>query len=77
VTREARPGRVGSKFRRAATVGRGGSARHLNLSARGPRMRSCVITARTLWSTWENAHGPGAGAVIAVLQGLRAERRPS
>ena len=41
-------------------------------------MGSCVITARILRSTWENAHGLGAGAVIAVLRGLRAdEGRPS
>jgi hypothetical protein len=78
VTCEAIQGRVGSKFRRAATVGRGGSARHLNLSALGPRMGQCVITARTLWRPWDNARGLGAGAVIAVLRGLRArrERRP-
>ena len=41
---------------------------------RGVGCGPCVITARTLCSTWENAHGPGAGAVIAVLQGLCAER---
>jgi hypothetical protein len=33
----------------------------------------CVMTARILWSTWENAHGLGAGAVIAVLRRLCAE----
>jgi hypothetical protein len=38
-----------------------------------------VITAPILWSTWDNARGLGAGAVITVLRGLRArrERRPS
>ena len=44
-------------------------------SARGPRMRPCVITARILGSTCHNARGLGAGAVIAVLRGLRADRR--
>jgi hypothetical protein len=34
-----------------------------------------VITARTLSSTWEDAHGLGAVAVIDVLRGLCAERR--
>jgi hypothetical protein len=32
-----------------------------------------VITARILWSSWDNARGLGVGAVIAVLRGLRAE----
>jgi hypothetical protein len=38
-------------------------------------MSACVITARILVSTWEDAHGLGAGAVIVVLRGLCAERR--
>ena len=37
----------------------------------------CVITARILWIAWDNAHGPGAGAVIAELQGCSAEGSPS
>jgi hypothetical protein len=36
-------------------------------------MRPCVITARILRSCWDNAHGLGAGAVIAALRGLCAE----
>jgi hypothetical protein len=76
VTYEAIEGRAGSTLRCAATVGRGGSARHLNLSAQGPRMEAWVIPAPVLTST-ENAYGPGAGAGIAVLRGFRAERRPS
>ena len=36
-------------------------------------MRPCVITARILWSTWKDARGLGAGAVIAVLRGPCAE----
>ena len=42
----------------------------------GCKMRLCVITARNLTSTIQNAHGPRAGAVIAVLEGLCAERSP-
>jgi integrase len=33
-----------------------------------------VITARILWSSWKDAHGLGAGAVIAALRGLCARR---
>jgi hypothetical protein len=33
-----------------------------------------VITARILWSSWNNAQGLRAGAVIAVLGGLCAKR---
>jgi hypothetical protein len=43
-------------------------------TGKGRRVGACVITARILWSTWENAHGLGAGAVIAVLRGLRARK---
>ena len=41
---------------------------------------ACVIPARTLWSAWNNACGPGAGAGIAALRGRSAggsyEMRP-
>ena len=39
-------------------------------------MGPCVITARILRSTWKDALGLGAGAVIIVLRGRCAERRP-
>lgn len=35
-----------------------------------------VITAPILWSTWDNALGLGAVAVIDVLRGHRAEGGP-
>jgi hypothetical protein len=49
-----------------------GGATLISSAERGT-IEPCVITARILWSTWENARGPGAGAVIAVLRGLCAE----
>jgi hypothetical protein len=40
-------------------------------------IRTCVITARIFWSSWDNVRGLGAGAVIAVLRGRRTERSAS
>jgi hypothetical protein len=54
---------------------REGSGTGLILTAEGPTLGACVITARILWSRWEDGRGLGAGAVIAVLRGHRAERK--
>ena len=58
----------------SAVEGRGGATRRLYSSVGCGTLVPWVITARILRSAWENAHGLGAGAVIAVLRGRCAER---
>lgn len=80
----------GSESRRRAGAGgnpspdlegrdRGRSSGHrpgtLPGQVRGVGVRPMRGLRHALWSTWDNARGLGAGAVIAVLRSLRAERR--
>jgi hypothetical protein len=74
VTCEAIQGRVGSKFRRAATVGRGGSARQLNLSAGSPTVDACGLGPYS-FRVRQDARGLRADALTVVLGGLCAEGR--